>query len=106
MNEMELIKKKKKLSKGDLVEVGGEEYEIENYFKDDEDDKKIMELDLVKKNEGNENKFGRKKFKLFYNEKTGEKKLYKESEEKEVSEHGFSYQSKKVFFSKSGGTSD
>ncbi|MBS3084525.1 hypothetical protein J4411_01275 [Candidatus Pacearchaeota archaeon] len=97
--------KLRNLKKGDLVNIRGENYEIKNFDEKYHGDEKIIEADLIKeKEEGNS--LGHKKFKMSYNEKTGDKKFYRESEEKEVSDNSFTFKSSKVFINKSGGKNE
>jgi len=97
------IQKSKKLKKGDRITIKGQEYEVED-FKDvrSDDQPKKMELKrIVLKKVGGIGDL-KSKYAAVYDEKTGEIKLYRETEERNIeqSKYGnkFEYKSEKTFF--------
>lgn len=94
------IQKLKKLKKGDKIKVKGEEYIVEDFkdiYHDDESKKMAVREIILNKKKGTGDLKG--KHALTYNEKTGEIKMFKGIQEREVSPGGFKFSSKKVFFS-------
>jgi glucosamine 6-phosphate synthetase-like amidotransferase/phosphosugar isomerase protein len=109
---MEFTKKSNSLREGDIVNISGRKYKVE---KISEKNKNKGEKSLISKeillDKSDEKGKGRimGRYIFMKDRKTGEQKFYRESEEKESSGRGFSWTSKKIFFSKTcfaGGDKD